>query len=103
MLNQDIKDIPYTNTHDHKNTFGAHGLDTPYHPYQNILFYAGPIIFGTLVTVFTWRFLHPTRQSSQPVKPSLHFGKVVSILNGLLVGLYVLFYNLKIAPYNTKQ
>ena len=54
----------------------------------------GPILCGSTVTLVTWRVLNPEKK--RPVRPSLQLGKVVSVLNGIVVGLYLVSYNLKI-------
>ena len=57
----------------------------------------GPVLVGSLVTATTWKVLHYD-ETGRPPRPSLHFGKVISVLNGILLGLYYLFYNLKLRP-----
>jgi len=55
----------------------------------------GPILFGFIVTVFTWKVLYPKDERKAAARPSLQLGKVVAVLNGTLIFLYLLLYHLK--------
>jgi len=60
----------------------------------------GPAFIGFSVTTVTMVILKIDKVGGEQVEssPSLHLGEVVSVINGLLMFLYFLFYNLRVNP-----
>ena len=65
----------------------------------------GPLATGLAVTTLTWKILHYDTVGGPKVqqRPSLQLGKVVAVLNGILMCLYYLFYNLRLKPAGQKH
>jgi len=67
--------------------------------------FMGPALLGLTVTLGTIKIMHYERIGGPKVKPtpSLHLDTVAAVVNGIVICLFFLFYNLKVKPEEEKN